>query len=63
VGAWSVVSRLPATVSGTLSPLTPCLSQLPAGAISKPTILLLQRLAGGLVCVLSVNSCIEEGAR
>jgi len=47
VGAWSVVSRLPSTVSGTLSPLTPCLSQMPPGALSTPTILVLQRLAGG----------------
>lgn len=46
VSAWSVISRLPDSVTGTLSQLTPCLSQLPAGGMREPTILLLQRLAG-----------------
>lgn len=52
VSAWSVVSRLPSSVTGTLSPLTPCLSQLPTGALKTPTILVLQRLAGQWGCCL-----------
>lgn len=50
VSAWSVVSRLPSTVSGKLSALTPCLSQIPPGALKTPTILVLQRLAGRNYC-------------
>ncbi|WIA18801.1 hypothetical protein OEZ85_003484 [Tetradesmus obliquus] len=66
VGAWSIVSRLPTQVSGSLSRLQPCLSQLQPGLLQQgqgPVILVLQRLAGeeevppGVVGVVVLGDC------
>lgn len=66
MGAWSIVSRLPTQVSGSLSRLQPCLSQLQPGLLQQgqgPVILVLQRLAGeeevppGVVGVVVLGDC------